>query len=220
MAVEIFLDGLEEMVDSTEGSSSIRQKILQLAIRGKLVPQKLTEEPASVLLERIAKENLVSPARNMKGVGPDDELWRIPEGWKWCRLRQITDFSPGKTPPTKEPRYWSDVGSGHAWVSISDMENYGTVLQTKRRVSHIAEEETFRQPPKPAGTLLMSFKLTVMEGESVQKGRLLDMMIVMIVVIVVMTIMVIAITIISLFLSFSFSLTRGVFFSFEVLCDH
>ena len=57
----------------------------------------------------------------------------------------------------------------------------------------------------------MSFKLTVMEGESVQKGRLLDMMIVMIVMMVVMTMMVIAITIISLFLSL---FDIGVFFGF------
>ena len=99
-------------------TKALRQKILDLAIRGKLVPQDPNDEPASVLLERIRaeKQQMVKDGKlkpkDIKNdtiifVGEDnlhyekfqdgtvkcieDEIpFEVPEGWEWCRLTEIT----------------------------------------------------------------------------------------------------------------------------------
>ena len=73
-------------------TKQIRQTILDLAIRGVLVPQDPTDEPVSVLLERIRteKEQLIKDKklkRDKKDNEPIDEVpFELPEGWVWCRL--------------------------------------------------------------------------------------------------------------------------------------
>lgn len=93
MTVEIFLDELGVIAASSKGTSSIRQKIIDLAVRGKLVAQDASDEPASVLLERIAAEKarLVAEKkiRKPKALPPIEEEevpFEVPEGWEWCRL--------------------------------------------------------------------------------------------------------------------------------------
>ncbi|MCF0220169.1 MAG: restriction endonuclease subunit S, partial [Muribaculaceae bacterium] len=74
-------------------TKALRQKILDLAIHGKLVPQDPNDEPASVLLDRIRaeKERLVKegkikrakkPATSDKSPYGKDELWELPQGWE------------------------------------------------------------------------------------------------------------------------------------------
>ena len=65
----------------------------------------------------------------------------------------------GKTPPRKETEYWSN--GTLPWVSIADLVADGTVTITKECVNHYAAEHTFKEKISKAGTLLMSFKLTV-----------------------------------------------------------
>ena len=80
-------------------TKKLRQKILDLAIRGKLVPQDPNDEPASVLLERIRaeKEQLIKEGkikRSKKSVATDKSHYEnvpfeIPESWAWCRLLDV-----------------------------------------------------------------------------------------------------------------------------------
>ena len=81
-------------------TKKLRQKILDLAIRGKLVPQDPNDEPASVLLERIKaeKERLIKEGkikRSKKSAKTSDTPhyenvpFEVPEGWVWCKLDEI-----------------------------------------------------------------------------------------------------------------------------------
>lgn len=65
----------------------------------------------------------------------------------------------GKTPPRKESEYWNNPV--HNWVSIADMVADGHITATKEGVSAYASDVSFKGRKSPAGTLLMSFKLTV-----------------------------------------------------------
>lgn len=56
MNLEIFFDNLEVLVEAPNGMQRLRELILQLAIRGKLVEQDENDEPSSVLLERVEAE--------------------------------------------------------------------------------------------------------------------------------------------------------------------
>ena len=86
----------------------LRQKILDLAIRGKLVPQDPNDEPASVLLERIRaeKERLIAEGkikRPKKSKATSSEShyqqfeppFAIPESWEWVRLGELVEFRGG-----------------------------------------------------------------------------------------------------------------------------
>lgn len=78
-------------------TKALRQKILDLAIHGKLVPQDPNDEPASVLLERIRaeKERLIKEGKIKKGkksAKTSDKPhypFELPKGWVWCKLEDI-----------------------------------------------------------------------------------------------------------------------------------
>lgn len=86
-------------------TKQLRQKILDLAIRGELVPQDPTDEPASVLLEHIRakKEQLIKDKklkRDKKDNEPIDEVpFELPEGWEWCRLGNLLINRDGERKP-------------------------------------------------------------------------------------------------------------------------
>ena len=162
----------------------LKNSILQMAVQGKLVPQDPNDEPASVLLERIRKEKerlvrekKIKPEKNPSVIfrGADnlpyekrgkevrciaDEIpFEIPDSWEWARLSTIVNYNMGKTPPRKEVEYWSP--EEYSWISIADMSADGFIISTKEKVSAYAAHQTFRNKISPAGTLIMSFKLTV-----------------------------------------------------------
>ena len=78
-------------------TKALRQKILDLAIHGKLVPQDPNDEPASVLLERIKaeKERLIKEGkikRSKQSARSSDTPhypYLLPNGWEWCNLEDI-----------------------------------------------------------------------------------------------------------------------------------
>ena len=78
-------------------TKALRQKILDLAIHGKLVPQDPNDEPASVLLERIKaeKERLIKEGkikrtkRSKAACDKPHYPFELPEGWAWCKLEDI-----------------------------------------------------------------------------------------------------------------------------------
>lgn len=81
----------------------LRQRVLDLAIHGKLVPQNPQDEPASELLKRIAaeKERLVKEGKIKKSKKKDNEdidevPFEVPQGWVWCKLEDICDSCLGK----------------------------------------------------------------------------------------------------------------------------
>ena len=84
-------------------TKKLRQKILDLAIRGKLVPQDPNDEPASVLLERIKaeKERLIKEGKikkSKKSAKTSDTPhyqnvpFEIPDNWVWTTLEEISNY--------------------------------------------------------------------------------------------------------------------------------
>ena len=110
-------------------TKALRQKILDLAIHGKLVPQDPNDEPASVLLERIRdeKERLIKEGkikRPKKSKATSDKPhypYQLPERWKWCKLEDIATFGGGKTPSMDIKEYWNK--GKNLWVTSKDMKN-------------------------------------------------------------------------------------------------
>ena len=90
-------------------TKKLRQKILDLAIHGKLVPQDPNDEPASVLLERIRaeKERLIKEGKIKKSKTSktsdtphyENVPFEVPDGWGWTTVENIcSKIGSGSTP--------------------------------------------------------------------------------------------------------------------------
>jgi type I restriction enzyme S subunit len=95
----------------------LKQTILQLAVMGKLVAQNPNDEPASVLLERIAKqkERMVEQGKLKKekalpAIEKNEKPFPLPAGWAWSRLPEIGELARGKSKhrPRNDPRLYSN----------------------------------------------------------------------------------------------------------------
>ena len=104
--VAFTLENIAPLTTRPDQIKNLRQTILNLAVRGKLVPQNPNDEPASELLKRIAKEKarLVKAGESrvtvtLEDVTEDEEIFVIPEGWCWTRLGNIVTYMQrGKSP--------------------------------------------------------------------------------------------------------------------------
>lgn len=116
---------------------------------------KLLEEAA----QRLYKEWFVD--LHFPGYEDTPIIDGVPEGWKKNRADNFFNITIGKTPPRAEKQWFIDSSSGIPWVSISDMGNSGTfVLETSEGITNEAVEK-HNMKVVPAGTIFVSFKLTV-----------------------------------------------------------
>ncbi len=116
-----------DILFTTEASiDELKQTILQLAVMGKLVPQDPNDEPASVLLEKIAKEKArlvkegkIKKQKPLPPIGENEKPFELPMGWERVSLRHLGIFSGGKTPSKAKSVYWDgDI----PWVTSKDMK--------------------------------------------------------------------------------------------------
>ena len=140
-------------------TKALRQKILDLAIHGKLVPQDPNDEPASVLLERIRaeKERLIKKGKIKKGkksAKTSDKPhypFELPKGWVWTTLGEIGSWQSGATPSRMNKDYY---GGNIPWLKTGDL-NDGTITYIPEYITQRALEETsVRLNPK--GSVLIA----------------------------------------------------------------
>ncbi|MCE7584078.1 restriction endonuclease subunit S [Vibrio fluvialis] len=106
------------------GVKKLRELILELAVRGKLVPQDPNDEPASVLLERIATEKAklvkakkIKKPKSLAPIEQDDISYRLPNGWAVARLGSICNkLTDGSHNPAK------DAGLGYPMYSSQNVQ--------------------------------------------------------------------------------------------------
>ena len=115
---------------TTEDSiEQLKQTVLQLAVMGKLVPQDPNDQPASVLLEKIAaekeqliKDKKIKRQKPLPEITDDNQQFSVPDGWKWSNLSDllalVTD-GDHQAPPKSD--------SGIPFLVIGNL-NTGTVL--------------------------------------------------------------------------------------------
>ena len=118
-------------------TKALRQKILDLAIHGKLVPQDPNDEPASVLLERIKaeKEDLIKEGkikRSKKSAKTSDTPhyenvpFEVPDNWVWTTLGEILELVSGQDfPPEK---YNANIAGIPYIIGASNIENEQLII--------------------------------------------------------------------------------------------
>ena len=120
------------------GIKKLRELILELAVRGKLVPQDDNDEPASVLLEKIAveKAQLVKKGRIKKvkvrdKINEDEKSFELPRNWSWIRLSNIYDVRDGTH---DSPKYQA---SGYPLVTSKNLASGTLSLDDVKYISTI-----------------------------------------------------------------------------------
>lgn len=109
-------------------AQALREKILDLAMRGKLVPQDPNDEPASVLLkkikaekEQLIKEKKIKKSKPLAPITDDERPFDIPDSWEWVRLRDVGEIISGGTPKTSEKSYWEN--GNIPWITPAVMSD-------------------------------------------------------------------------------------------------
>lgn len=90
------------LLDRPEAIDALEQTLLQLAVRGLLVPQDPTDEPASALLQKIRaeKDRLIATGQIKKGkplppITDEEKPFELPVGWEWVRVGDVVDLLNG-----------------------------------------------------------------------------------------------------------------------------
>ena len=104
----------------------LKSKVLDLAMRGKLVEQDPHDEPASVLLkkikaekEQLIKEGKIKKSKPLPPITDDEKPFDIPNSWEWVRLGDVITILRGGSPrPIK--KYLTNNPSGINWIKIGD----------------------------------------------------------------------------------------------------
>lgn len=106
-----------KLEEQTKIISLLRNEILSLAVKGKLVPQDDSDEPASVLLERVReekdrliKEKKIKKEKPLLKISDDEIPYELPKGWEWIRLGSITDKLGAGSTPSGGSKVYTDEG--------------------------------------------------------------------------------------------------------------
>ena len=123
-------------------ADTLPKSILQYAVEGKLVPQNIHDEPASILYDKIIKEkeNLIKQGKikKEKPLPPitDDEIpYDIPENWKWVRLGEVGFWGSGSTPNRSCKEYYTN--GVIPWVKTGEL-NDGIINNTNEMLTQKA----------------------------------------------------------------------------------
>lgn len=121
-----YFNHLPRLTTRPEHIHQLRQAILDLAVRGRLVKQDPKDEPASALKWEISSQkarqtdlgNLKSDKKFWEGI-QDQPPYKIPANWVWTRLQDVFEISRGGSPrPAGDPRYF---GGTIPWITVGEV---------------------------------------------------------------------------------------------------
>ncbi len=126
-------------------AQALREKILDLAMRGKLVPQDPNDEPASVLLDKIKakkaeliKEKKIKKTKSLPPITDEEKPFDIPDSWEWVRLGDIGTVATGNTPSKRNLEFY---GGNIPFVKPADIQIQEINYNTEEYLSNIGEKK-------------------------------------------------------------------------------
>ncbi|MDB9448532.1 restriction endonuclease subunit S [Dolichospermum circinale] len=145
MKLETFFEHFDLLAEAPNSVQKLRELILDLAVRGKLVPQDANDEPAAVLLERIkkekerlVKEKKISKLESLPAIKDDEIPYDLPKSWEWVRLGNIGETNIGLT---YSPSDISDTGI--PVLRSSNIQSGKICLTDLKRVNTKIKESNF-----------------------------------------------------------------------------
>ncbi|GHW67040.1 type I restriction endonuclease subunit S [Vibrio cholerae] len=153
------------------GIKKLRELILELAVRGKLVPQDPTDEPASVLLERIAaekaqlvKQKQIKKPKALPAIEDTEMPFALPHGWEWVRLNDLGEWGAGATPKRGNSEFY---GGDIPWFKSGEL-TADYISESEETVTETALVQTSLRYNKVGDVLV------AMYGATIGKTAILD----------------------------------------------
>ena len=122
-----------------------------------LLDKELMPKLKESILHEIVSGNINRDATDEPFDSQINTPFEVPANWHWTTLSEIAEISLGKTPDSKNTRYW---GGEFPWISISDMQNGRVLENTQKQITQAAIDEKMGAI-SPKGTLILSFKLSI-----------------------------------------------------------
>ncbi len=129
------------LLDRPQAVDAFEQTILQLAVRGLLVPQDPSDEPASVLLQKIRTEKdrlilegKIKRDKPLPPVAEQEKPFELPAGWEWARVGNLGTTATGGTPASNNPDYFGDAVP---FIGPGQITPMGEILQADKSISEL-----------------------------------------------------------------------------------
>ncbi len=127
------------LLDRPEAVDALEQTILQLAVRGLLVPQDPQDEPASTLLQkiRLEKDRLIAEGKIKRDkplppIAEDEKPFDLPKRWEWARVGSIGATQTGGTPASNRREYFD---GDFPFIGPGQITPRGNILSAEKFIS-------------------------------------------------------------------------------------
>jgi type I restriction enzyme, S subunit len=164
-----YFDNLAKLSVRSEHIKQLRQTILELAVRGKLIPQNTNDEPASKLLHQIQiKKKQLVDNREVKSdiilppVNDADAPFQLPLGWTWARFPEIGIFGRGKSKhrPRNDSSLFRD--GTHFFVQTGDVaRSHGNITSYSNKYNEMGLAQSKKWPK---GTLCITIAANIADS--------------------------------------------------------
>ncbi len=151
-SARFYFNHLPSLTTRPEHMQQLRQTILNLAVRGKLVPQDPGDEPVSIMLGqieiekmRLVKEGKAKKQEQPNDINVDETPHEVPSHWAWSRLNNIGVLSGGMTPSMSRSDFWS---GNIKWFSPKDIKT-SEIFESALKITLKGLKETGLQLYQP-----------------------------------------------------------------------
>lgn len=132
--LELVFQNFDVVVKKKEDIKDIRDLVLSMAVKGKLVEQDPTDEPASVLIEKIEEEKKkliaekkIKKPKELEIISEEEKPFELPENWEWVRLGEVLELLSGRDISSTK---CNDKGVGTPYImGASNMKNDSLIIQ-------------------------------------------------------------------------------------------
>lgn len=159
--MELLERHFEIALETPDGINKLRELILSLAMKGKLVPQDLNDQPANELLKEIEaekkkliKEGKVKKQEPLPPIKPDEIPYELPDSWEWVRLNNYGIWKSGSTPSRSNASFY---GGTIPWVKSGEVKQ-GKISETSETITHTAIESCPLEINPVGSVLILTFR--------------------------------------------------------------
>jgi len=155
------LANFDLVIAAPGGVARVREMILQLAVRGQLVPQDPSDGAAAIVLENARREKAkIKVAKSMPPVDAPSAPYSLPQNWEWMRIGDAGRVVGGGTPKTSIRDYW-EGDEMFSWITPADLNKQSRYVEKGRRDISRAGLENSSANILPVGSVVFSIRAPI-----------------------------------------------------------
>jgi len=150
--MNLLLENIQRLIRTQEDIDKIKQVILNLAVRGKLVEQRSQDDSVESMLvkiqqerEQLLREKIIKDKKQPEPISPDEIPYQIPQGWKWVRLSEICYNFGQKVPDSK-----------FTYIDVSAIDKTRGVISNEYKILNPEEAPSRARKIVKKGTVIFS----------------------------------------------------------------